>query len=211
MKTTTKQLFTPSIFILFWMLLAPFFAHSQMTIEFSYDANGNRVLRELQTLELRNSERDTIEVDTLLVSEESETLEQLVPEDDLFNDGSTLNEGEHHTASAVHESALEANNRAGKEGKEGKEADTPGIMALANQVNIYPNPTRGAITVKHLNAGLSTPLQVFVRNSNSRLLTQFILMNSQEINLTKYANGVYYLELVAPNGDRETIRILKVE
>ena len=205
MKTTTKQLCSPSIFIFFWMLLAPFFAHSQMTIEFSYDDNGNRVLRELQTLELRNSERDTIEVDTLLVSEESETLEQLAPEDEGVNEERLLNEEENSAASAVNESALEANNRAGKE------ADKPGIIALANQVSVYPNPTRGAITVKHLNDGLSTPLQVFVRNSNSRLLTQFILMNSQEINLTKYANGVYYLELVAPNGDRETIRILKVE
>lgn len=187
-KSRTLFAFCVLFFVL--SLTNTFKLSAQTTIEFSYDDNGNRIRREMKELLIRVSERDTVQ-DTLIVNEENATLE-------------SLTDNESSSATSTSEATA-------PDGENGPANSGTGVTALAEQVSVYPNPTQGAITIRHLDQQQSAPLQVFVRNSNSRLLDQFKLINTQDINLRNYANGVYYLELVAPNGERETIRIIKTQ
>lgn len=72
------------------------------------------------------------------------------------------------------------------------------ILASANGVNIYPNPTKGEFTVEFTN---QTPNTVSVLDVTGRVVAQFNnVTDNVQVNIKALAAGVYYVKVVSSNG-----------
>lgn len=69
-------------------------------------------------------------------------------------------------------------------------------------VNIFPNPTTGLINIQ-------CPVEVSVRLTDMTGKTLITDSKNQNINITSYPSGTYFLQLQAPNGVTVTKKIMK--
>lgn len=90
-----------------------------------------------------------------------------------------------------------------------------GINALSNNngFSLYPNPTSGILILK-MNNAQTTQVAIEVMDAAGKVVlnNEFIFSdkaNSTEINLEKFANGIYFIKLVTENKTTQTIRVVK--
>ena len=80
------------------------------------------------------------------------------------------------------------------------------ILASANGVNIYPNPTKGEFTVSFSN---QTENSVYVMDVTGRVVSQFNNTTEEvQVNISKLSAGVYYVKVVSSNGV-DVIKVIK--
>ncbi|MBL7910815.1 MAG: T9SS type A sorting domain-containing protein [Bacteroidia bacterium] len=90
-----------------------------------------------------------------------------------------------------------------------------GINALSKNAgfSLYPNPTSGILILKMNNAQTSNvSIEVMDAAGKVVLNSEFIFSdkaNSTEINLEKFANGIYFIKLATENKTTQTIRVVK--
>ncbi len=75
-------------------------------------------------------------------------------------------------------------------------------------LNIYPNPTTGLINLNE-EFVLSNNFEAIVCNSYGEVIVS--VKNSSNINLSEYANGIYYLILKSENGSVENKKIVLIK
>ncbi len=78
---------------------------------------------------------------------------------------------------------------------------------------VYPNPSKGIYQLEL--GGFDEEVQIYIQNQLGQIIEQFRISNAfqlhqQSIDLQKYPNGIYYLELVEA-GKRRSKKIVKVE
>jgi PKD repeat protein len=90
-----------------------------------------------------------------------------------------------------------------------------GINALTNNngFSLYPNPTSGILILK-MNNAQTTQVVIEVMDAAGKVVlnNEFIFSdktNSTEINLEKFANGIYFIKLVSDNKTTQTIKVVK--
>jgi hypothetical protein len=73
-------------------------------------------------------------------------------------------------------------------------------------IQLFPNPSRGLITITNIKAGN----QMSVFNSQGSLILRKIASSAQEsISVEKFAAGVYMLQVTDSNNNKHTIRFSK--
>ncbi len=78
-----------------------------------------------------------------------------------------------------------------------------------NNTTLYPNPTQGNIVIE-FNA-MQSKVTSILRNQLGQEIHRKTWQNTESINLTITGNqGIYFLELFNDNGDRITVRVLKI-
>lgn len=75
--------------------------------------------------------------------------------------------------------------------------------SLQNQFKVFPNPTRGLITIS-TNEVIS---EIIVYNALGQKIIS--IRNSQEIDLSDRASGLYYVNILSEDGNSEVIKIIK--
>jgi hypothetical protein len=71
---------------------------------------------------------------------------------------------------------------------------------LQNTINISPNPSNSGIFIVNIDKNNSERLNMNLYNSIGELLMQkSILQETQEIDISKYAQGIYYLHIESNN------------
>ncbi|MBA2612930.1 MAG: T9SS type A sorting domain-containing protein [Bacteroidetes bacterium] len=87
------------------------------------------------------------------------------------------------------------------------------LLSKNSGFSLYPNPTNGILTLK-MNTAQVANVFVEVIDATGKIIlnNEFIFSdkaNTKEINLEKFANGVYYIKLVTGEKATQTIRIVK--
>jgi hypothetical protein len=207
--------------------------YGQTIITYGYDANGNRILRKVVHLRIKQ-QNDTIvsKDETLaLIEEVSENSQDEVDaeeqnkdvakgEEQMFNETEPSNEESSTTESTTADTrTTEVNNNTATENKNNQQTDASssstsaqtGIKALKNQVTVYPNPTRGALSIQGTTN--QEMIQLYLRDMKGKLIstTQLAPQGYQQINMRNQPNGNYLLQLINPAGQTETITVIKTE
>ena len=85
--------------------------------------------------------------------------------------------------------------------------DCVGIQQLSSaklNVNVYPNPTTGLVTLD-----LNAATQVTITNALGQvILTETVLAGKQTIDLKNQNNGLYFMNL-QQDGKQQTIKVIK--
>ncbi len=154
------------------------FAQTGPTLEFTYDAAGNRIKREIIYL-------SKSVIDTATITNVNDT-SQVVSDAQNSNTETTGNNGQ------------AANN--GQTSGSNQFAATLG----GQQIVIYPNPTTGKLQVKitPFNTGLQA--EIIFYDSQSRLLfRQPAKKELTTVDLSKYATGSYIMEITIGSKSNE--------
>jgi hypothetical protein len=183
-------------------------AQQDVVIEYDYDANGNRTQRKVLFLLVKPAPEDTVKTEEAELEEIVETEETDSTSLDTGNDLSTQND---QLAETSEEESSNDTNTNAPAAETSKETNKEAITALAEQIQVYPNPTRGAVSVHMKNEELA--VQMFLHNANGKLITQQTLtpLSTKHLNLRNHPNGNYYLKLISTTGQTETITIVKTE
>tara|TARA_B100000965_G_C19231974_1_gene600529 strand:- start:109 stop:525 length:417 start_codon:yes stop_codon:yes gene_type:complete len=72
---------------------------------------------------------------------------------------------------------------------------------------IYPNPTSDLLNIE-LSKDKKESISYYLIDINGKILTQGVIYNSGQINLSQYSDGVYFLELIGVE-EKTSWRILK--
>ncbi len=75
-------------------------------------------------------------------------------------------------------------------------------VSLENEISLYPNPTRGAITIN--NSGQIPLTQIVISDINGRILQTLEVSSSSletKINLDNYTSGIYFARISTENGN----------
>lgn len=216
----------PTLLIISLLLLLRASTYGQTVISYEYDANGNRVLRKVVQLRIKQ-QNDTIvsQAETLALLEEEkneepqEKTEAVAAQEAVINDETkheekTLTTEETSNSdnpSTTNTTAINAINNNTHPSNTPINPAENGVTALADQVSIYPNPTRGALSIQG-NTNQTT-IQLQLRDMNGKLITtaQLAPQANQQINMRNQPNGNYLLQLINPAGQTETITIIKTE
>ena len=90
-----------------------------------------------------------------------------------------------------------------------------GINALNQNsgFSLYPNPTNGLLVLK-MNTTKATPVSISVMDVSGKMIikTNFNFTeksNATEINLERFANGIYFIKLVTNDNATQTIKVVK--
>jgi hypothetical protein len=78
--------------------------------------------------------------------------------------------------------------------------------------DVYPNPTNGIITVATYGLSSAKPIDLKLTDVNGRLIftKQGVVVNGNiTIDLSKFSKGIYTLETIMPDGNRQQFKIIK--
>ena len=101
-----------------------------------------------------------------------------------------------------------------------KMVSTTGVVTYSNIVivrfgkqvqgitDVYPNPTTGIVT---LIANATEQVQLNLIDASGKIIVskQVFINNSYNLDLTKYANGIYILEATLTNGNKQQFKVVK--
>lgn len=93
------------------------------------------------------------------------------------------------------------NERIGLQTSVGCNAPTLGIIesAFANSIKVYPNPSVGYFTIQ-MNDKLKTAELKITDAIGKMILSQSLVNNFEEINLSEYPNGIYFISISSTYG-----------
>ncbi len=77
---------------------------------------------------------------------------------------------------------------------------------LQNHISLYPNPTEGIITINSSEVNIQ---EIEIYNSNGLKLEDVEFINNEKIDLSPYANGIYYVRIVGESDERTTFKVIK--
>ncbi|MCT4580311.1 MAG: N-acetylmuramoyl-L-alanine amidase [Flavobacteriales bacterium] len=77
---------------------------------------------------------------------------------------------------------------------------------LQNHITLYPNPTEGVITINSSEVNIQ---EIEIYNSNGLKLKDVELVNNEKIDLSPYANGIYYVRIVGSENEKTTFKVIK--
>ena len=101
-----------------------------------------------------------------------------------------------------------------------KMVSTTGVVTYSNIVivrfgkqvqgitDVYPNPTTGIVT---LIANATEQVQLNLIDASGKIIVskQVFINNTYNLDLTKYANGIYILEATLTNGNKQQFKVVK--
>lgn len=76
---------------------------------------------------------------------------------------------------------------------------------LQNHINLFPNPTDGIITVNSTDVKIES-IEVY---NNLGVLIESIKYNNENIDLSAYANGIYFVKVYGSNNENSTFKLIK--
>ena len=83
-------------------------------------------------------------------------------------------------------------------------------ISLASEIQLYPNPTSGQITLELENVQSELSLQMF--NSMGQEIHRQMIQEYNaklDIDISQHSNGVYFIQLTSKDGDKQYIKIIK--
>ena len=78
--------------------------------------------------------------------------------------------------------------------------------ALANYISVYPNPASQNLNIQ---SNLSGNIYYTINDATGRVLKNGMFNNNQQIDITNFALGVYYIKLSKDNGKPGFVRFVK--
>ena len=91
----------------------------------------------------------------------------------------------------------------------GKEEGSGNVQG---KLSVYPNPTTGLFTVKHIHQGLQTePYAVGLYSIDGTKLETWIVKDGDLLNIESLPSGCYYLDVQTETGGRFLERLIKIE
>ena len=82
--------------------------------------------------------------------------------------------------------------------------------SITGDINIYPNPTKGVITIKSDDGIISNIKVVDVQGKELMMLMNVNKINKQ-LDISNLADGIYFMKLTLENGSQSVIRVTKMK
>jgi len=81
------------------------------------------------------------------------------------------------------------------------------VQGYSQYINFYPNPVKTKLYLSY-DAGYNKPDSVFVTDESGQR-TYVFMFNDDEIDMTHWSNGIYYLTFVYSRQSNQTIKVVK--
>ncbi|MCW3078517.1 MAG: hypothetical protein JWO32_3126 [Bacteroidetes bacterium] len=82
--------------------------------------------------------------------------------------------------------------------------DVKSVSNYLSQIEMYPNPTTGMVTVK-----LNSNAQIIIVNTVGQVIANELMTEGKrDFDITPFANGIYFVKVIA-NGNQQTFKLIK--